>query len=381
MQRGRTIPWGYLALAGALLLAAVLVVVQSGWLDGDDEPGVATAPATPDTASVPLPPTATPASATSAASTPAAISMHPACAQRMRLSTPPSGLLIDDPAFTVWFGEPGSDLAVAPRVQVRAPAGSNSTLPDTGAAWFAGGPQPMRWYGAEEPLTIAATLLDDDRTGAGTAAVDIMDGYMLDQFTQDAQVVFPQPGCWEVTASAGEMQTTIPILVAPVADRPDVRAVIANRATQPYVPPTDCPDPAWTGPSDPLNILWAGWWIEAQSTGLAQTIALGSDSAVFWVGRSSMFRVRYEDDPAWVFAIEAVSSVDGSRVSTSPSRGFPGHAVGALTFPHPGCWEVSLLSGGLPLMTITTFVYPADCRRESATMPVPDDCTVLAGNP
>lgn len=373
----REMPWGYLALGGAVLLAALLFVVQSGWLGGDDDaPPTADATATADTALVPLPPTATAASASSSPS--AVVSTHPACAQSFRVSAAPDGLLRDDPAYVVWYGEPGSELAVAPMVL----AGVSPTMPDTGTYWFADGPQPMLWYGTDAPLSIGATLLDDVDGGAddGTVAVDILEGFIRDESSQHAQLTFPQPGCWELTATAGEMETTIPILVAPVTERPDMLQAVANRATQPYVPPLECPGPAWSGPSDPLSILWAGWWVEAEAAWIGESLALGSDSTVFWAGQVTSFRVRFEDDPSRVFALEAVAS-DGSRVSAATSRRTPGHAVGSLTFGKPGCWEVSLWEDGLTLMTINVFVYPADCRREVATEPVPNGCTVLAGNP
>ena len=373
----RDIPWGFLALGGALALAMGLFVVQSGWPDGDDQQpttggarGAATATADATVQVQVLPPTATVADV-AAVSTAGVV--NAACAQGSRLSGRPSGLLVNDPTFPVWFGEAGSELAVAPIGL----AGLNPALSDTDAHWFAEGPQPVLWFGAEDPLTIDGTLLDDGRAGRADG-FHASDGIVLDQFSQKLTMTFPVAGCWMVTASSGALSTSFPVLVAPFAQRPDVLAATSERSAQPYAPPADCADPAWTGPSDPLGILSAAWWIAPESAG--DTAALGSGSAVFWAGMESEFLLRAEDDPTRVYSIDA-TAVDGSRLTATAIRMAPGQWRWMLPFSQPGCWEVRVSNGSTTLVSVRVFVFPMDCRRESATIPVPDTCTVLAGNP
>lgn len=426
--RGREVPWGYVALAGALLLAVGLFVVQSGMLSGDDDDGdgqrrtpvAAAATATVATADAAggegLPPTATTVVEVAAAS-PEVVASHPACEVNAQLAGAPSGLQVNDPMFSVWFGEPGSALAVAPV----ALAGINHDLPDTGQYWFAEGPLPVLWFGSEAPLAITARLLDG---GGATVAFDGSEVVFRDALTQGMEMTFPEPGCWEITATtvsaeagagggsatadasgtasgspsategasatdtasgtarageAGEvLETTFAVQVAPFAERPDAALAISNATAAPYVAPEACGDPGWSGPSDPLGVLWAAWWIE-EPTGLdGEELALGTDAPVFWNNIESHFIVRaFNDDPTRIFRVDAMSSVDGSTLSAPTYQSEPGQASGTLFFGHPGCWTVYVRDAGETLMSVDVFVYPIDCRRESGVVPVPDGCTVL----
>ena len=101
-----------------------------------------------------------------------------------------------------WYHDDGLWAALAPPYEER---------------WFAGEP-PLKvlWY-TEHPgeLELAGRRID----GPGTLTADVPPGYDAVDY-QPSLILFPEPGCWEITGSVGERTLRIVAEVLSAAQHP-----------------------------------------------------------------------------------------------------------------------------------------------------------------
>jgi hypothetical protein len=194
-----------------------------------------------------------------------------------------------------------------------------------------------------EPLRIEGRRLDAKAPPLGAS---IPDGYFDFQATS---LIFPTPGCWEVTGRAGEaslifvtrvVSTYPPFVIYDVGDVTRESCPV----TQPNgVPPPGDDDALAYGSGSVSTYLWADGRVTAGDTAELRTD--GSLAVEWW----------------WLRWTTGLLEVSGRRLDaeSGPLRaeglGATGEGVmrSVLVFPEPGCWEVTARMGDSGLVFIT----------------------------
>jgi len=202
------------------------------------------------------------------------------------------------------------------------------------------------WRGADTgPLTIEGRRLDADAPPLGAS---IPDGYSFD--FQATALIFPTPGCWEVTGAVGE--ATLSFVVRVLSNYPPfVRYEVGDMTldscpvTQPngVLPPGDDEALAY-GSGSVSTYLWPDGRVTAESDQV-EVRADGSLAVEWW----------------WLRWTTVLLEVSGRRLdaASQPLRteglGASGEGVmrSVLVFPDPGCWEVTARMGDSGIVFIT----------------------------
>jgi hypothetical protein len=209
------------------------------------------------------------------------------------------------------------------------------------------------WWRADDgPLRIEGRRLDGE---AGALHASIPDGYSFD--FQATALIFPTPGCWEVTASAGRLPpltfvTRVVSEYAPFA-RYEVGDVTLDSCpvTQPngVLPPGD-DDALAYGNGGVSTYLWPGGKVVAGSDDATELRADGSLAAEWW----------------WLRWTTGELEISGRRLDavSGPLRAEVADAYGdgvlrsVLVFPEAGCWEVTGRMGDSGIVFITLVEGP-----------------------
>ncbi|MDQ3548143.1 MAG: hypothetical protein M3439_04910 [Chloroflexota bacterium] len=343
------IPWRrQRGLLEAVVVVTVLALVVGGFAFWETRDGSPTASGTPE------PVVGASITATEPAPTPT-VSTCP--------STPsdPEGSIrfAADPFYKDWYGD--GDLWISP-VSIH---GINPTVPDSEWRWFTGGmPVVGDWpFKAGDVFTITAERLDGPADPVSASQTS-------DEMINSIIVSFPDPGCWELTASVQDLSLTIVVNVQPQSERPDIRQAREQReALLPYPAPETC-GPGWGEPEDRSGIYSAAYWIDLDG------LSARSSDGLLWTNEPVALD--------WIPDEWGEITIEGHALDGGMALGYTGdpiHRVGAsegnywqssLFFGAPGCWELTAESGG-ETTTFTVWVYPAECRREPGE-PLPDAC-------
>jgi len=275
-----------------------------------------------------------------------------------------------DPLFKDWYSE--GDLAISPVSINRI----NPTVPESQWKWFTGGiPVAGDWpFQAGDTFTITAERLDGPAEPVNQTQTD-------DTMINSLVVMFPEPGCWELTASVRDMSLTIVVDVRPITERPDVRQAIERRdSVMPYPAPESC-GPGWDGPVDrtgtytpnhmPVGFYSPAYWIDLEG------LSVRSYDGILWTNEPASL--------SWIPAEWGDElSIKGRALDGGMALGYASDLMqrvgaiegnfwdSALIFGTPGCWELTVELGETT-QTFMVWVYPADCRRVEGES-LPDAC-------
>jgi hypothetical protein len=220
-----------------------------------------------------------------------------------------------------------------------------------------------RGPGVDGQLEISGRRLDGD---APPLEAEIQD-YGPSGF-QPSTIVFPTPGCWEVTGRAGDAELTV---VLRFVDEVTDRSAPARRA------PEDCPVTMPNGDAPalaaaPLNHGENGVWTFLPEKGVVVAVALGSKLTPDSVSGAVRRRRGAIELPFWVWSRKRATepfAITGRRLDV---RSRPLEAElrnpratdfsSRLVFPEEGCWRITGRGGADAL---TFVVYLVDELRRS----------------
>lgn len=264
-----------------------------------------------------------------------------------------------DPFYNDWYRD--GELWISP-VSIQ---GINPDVPDSGGRWFTGRmPVSGDWpFKAGDVFTITAERLDGPADPVSATQTS-------DEMINSIVVSFPEPGCWELTASVRDLSLTIIVNVQPLSERPDVLQVLERRDTAiPYPVPATC-GPGWGEPEDRFGNYDASFWIDLDG------ISVQSRDGLLWTNEP--VALDWIPDEWGEITIEG-SALDGGMALSYASD--PMHRVGSiegnywqssLLFGTPGCWELTATVGAVT-QSFVVWVYPSECRRVEGE-PLPDAC-------
>lgn len=345
------IPWRrQRGLLEAVVVVTVLALVAGGFAFWETRGESQTAAGTPETViGAPVTVTATAPSPTSTASNCLETPVNPEGSIRFAA----------DPFYKDWYGD--GEFWISP-VSIQ---GINPTVPDSDWRWFAGGmPVVGDWpFAAGDVFTITAERLDG-------SADPVSETQSNDAMINSIVVAFPEPGCWELTASVQDLSLTIVVDVRPLSDRPDVRQVLERRdAAMPYPAPATC-GPGWGEPQDRFGNYGAAYWIDLDG------LSVRSYDGLLWTNEPVVLD--------WIPDEWGEITIEGHALDGGMALGYasdPTHRVGntegnywqsSLLFGTPGCWEMTVTVGEVA-QAFMVWVYPDECRREGGE-PLPDAC-------
>lgn len=210
-------------------------------------------------------------------------------------------------------------------------------------------------------------------------------------------IVYPTPGCWQITGNAGATSLTFTVWVtftpeiarkiSPTRNCP----VTTNADGDPGLPQYVIPGTRQGGPGTPPatvyptpddffgeNGLWVGLWPAGVVRVDARSNYVTSDGGVsmkFWM---------YRDDAAKGHITISGRRLDGAAPPLTggvPSDyGSVGFQATGIDFPTPGCWEVTVHSGNAALTFVTLVeIVPAGAAlpaTPSATPSAQSECQV-----
>ncbi|HYI16421.1 MAG TPA: hypothetical protein VEX37_13580 [Thermomicrobiales bacterium] len=346
------IPWRrQRGLLEAVVVVTVLVLVVGGfafWEARDGSPG----------GEIPEPVAGASASVTVTRTEPAPTPTTSNC--QVTPANPEGAIrFVSDPFYKDWYGE--GEFWISP-ISI---TGINPSVPDSEWRWFTGGmPIAGDWpFAAGDVFTVTAERLDGP-------AEPVSETQSSDQMINNIVVSFPEPGCWQLTASVRDMSLTIVIDVQPQSERPDIRQAREQReALLPYPAPDTC-GTGWSGPEDRTGNYSAYYWIDLDG------LSVRSHDGLLWTNEPASLD--------WMPDEWGEISIDGRALDGGMALGYasdPSHRVGvaegnfwtaSLLFGTPGCWELTATVGDVA-QSFMVWVYPADCRREEGE-PLPDAC-------
>jgi hypothetical protein len=132
------------------------------------------------------------------------VAAQPAAAQACAVTVPPPGNEFGDSRLTVVIGWPNGEVVFRP--------GGPGFVTSDGALGMKFG-----WYrGVRGRLTIEGRRLDGD---AAPLRSEVNNGYGDSGF-QASYVIFPTPGCWEVTGRVADASVTFITRVVKISDGP-----------------------------------------------------------------------------------------------------------------------------------------------------------------
>jgi hypothetical protein len=227
------------------------------------------------------------------------------------------------------------------------------------------------WWRAErgQELTIEGRRLDAPAPPLG---VEIPVQY--DQFYfQATGLIFPTPGCWEVTGRAGEASLTFVVLVQVAAAKPE--AIATPEAATPAATPFSCPvtlpngtAPPGMSPSPTLHgngKLWVTLHADGRIPVRPENVSPSG-----WLGVKL----------PWWRAVRGTLTIEARRLDAParPARatvpdgyGDIGFQASGVLFPSPGCWEVTGRVGESSL----TFVVLIELAGEADGFPATPEAT------
>ena len=361
---------GVVAVSMIVLVAALMIVLWRGLTAGSDHAGddAAILSDLPTSTAAPL------ASDTSTAPSPSPTSVEIAvgydAATDVCLPSPLSSTRPGDPdqaAFTdTWYGDDPNGLwAGLGRENEGVWTTSNRVL------W---------WRLNPIPIEVSGRRLDAD---APPLKADLIEGY--EGFSHHiSSISFPEPGCWEIEASAGDMQLRFVVGVAPFDESPIGLRVQAEKddiarireATRPHLIPETCSTSSWSGPTtgaagqySPELTNGASWhysyYLDGDGLTLNTRLGLLFEGAnrAFWISETGALP---KDTTITASKIDgggelATLTFDGAEIDVVVQTGentFVTVREMDLSLPSPGCWTLTLENEDVSF-THTVYVYPS----------------------
>jgi hypothetical protein len=207
------------------------------------------------------------------------------------------------------------------------------------------------WRGVEGGLEITGRRLDAE---APPLAASVPDGYGESGF-QVSALVFPTPGCWEVSASVGESSLTFVTRVVSTYP-PFVRYEVGDVTLESCpvteangVLPPDGNEALAYGRGGVSTVLWPDGTVVFEPGGPGEVRDDGS-LAMKWLW------LRGDNGPLLVSGrrLDAEDAALGAEVPEG--YGASGLQPSVLVFPSPGCWEVTGRVGQSALVFVTRVV-------------------------
>ena len=278
-----------------------------------------------------------------------------ACAVTPYATNPPFGVPRQDPAYADWYGSTGGGLWAAPvnRSVYR------QSLVGADTRWFAGAASYVLWYGSLDPLQIQGRRLDGAGSFAGSGATKI-DAFMSTQWTA---FEIPSPGCWSITATAGDTTLDITVSVAPLEWRPDIVYLQRVSAARPYDPPATCAASPLLGPETTSD------WFVAAYAARADGMLMSINQA--WLAAERAESLHFTG-PTLTRDAEIHARQAGASTAFKLRRASDQGRFGDIVFPSAGCWEIVVATPDQTTI-FDVYVYPADC------VPAGNDLSISAG--
>jgi hypothetical protein len=237
---------------------------------------------------------------------------------------------------------------------------------DDEGRWYVG---PMGFHWEADPPAAGEMVVSATSRDHGTR----VRGESLDSNGEHyASIVFPEPGCWDVTANVGEQEVAFTVRVIPELERPAIRAQLeARAAARPWDVPADCAVTELGDPFQSTSIRTLGQlFYSVEGTGMR----LSGDLDLLFEGENVL---RWYPD-TWVEPVIEGRQLDGNGTAlvTSLIRSVDEqgeHAATTVLFPLPGCWQLTGADGERMVEAVVN-VYPAGCR------PSDDHSTAVPGN-
>ena len=279
-----------------------------------------------------------------------------ACAATPYAADLPRGIPNQDRAYVDWYGSQAGGLWAAPvnrSVYREGPISADSH-------WFAGEASYVLWYGSREPLRVQGQRLDGDGSFTGAGATNA-DAAMSTQWTT---FEIPTPGCWSISAQAGDASLEIIVSVAPLEWRPDIVYLERVAAARPYAPPDTCATSPLIGPE-----TTSAWYVAAYAA-QADDMRMSINQAWLAAGRAESLHLIGPSlaDSATIYAQQVGQALPFNLRSASSQSRF-----GDITFPSAGCWDV-VVETPARSTTFTVYVYPGDCAPVDSDLRIPSSC-------
>ena len=341
----------YAAVAAVILVAAIGVAIgialsysDDGAEDDPDLVEVAqatlTARATTQASLATSPPPAVPSP------TATVVETSSVCAADRFAVDLPTGRPRFDLEHADWYGNPEAGLWASPAdFGVFMPEG----FAEAPSLWFAGQPTSVMWFGTSLPVTMTGEQLDGDATLGPVEPHDLTNNI------QWTDVLIPEPGCWELNGTTGDIALTITVEVVPIEFRPDFQILMKLEEARPYEPPATCPVSPLTSPAVRAQGIGAHFWFEGEDDIIA-------DSAGWFVaGEQQSIGVYGGDvDSGLTVTVRSLDAGNGGDFeATVVTLGSTGR-VARFIFPAPGCWELEMETPSTTT-TFTVYVYPEEC--------------------
>jgi hypothetical protein len=337
-----------LARLSRLLLAVALVAVVLPACMGDDADETGPAPGTATRASVPA------ATATAVETIPTPMPLVDVTATAAASGCPMT------PYTAVWVADDGAQV---PRYEVDGL--SVEPEPAWAGRWYAGSMLVLWASDAAGELLVEASRRD-----AAAEPVAFSDTIAANDVLV-SELLFPDAGCWDVTATLGTRELAFTVNVLPFLERDDVQEELAVYSARiPYPPPAECATTPLAGPK------------YRRATGASTQLAYSVEGDGLRVDGELDALFAGENALRWYPEEWGEITVDGSDAAGSGAVGFAGyirsadrygeHWATTLLFPGPGCWQLHGAVGD-QAVDLTVYVYPAECRAELGHTP-PADC-------
>lgn len=335
-----------LVVAAALILSACTTFFDSDETQGEPDLVIA-ARATLTHREMQREPTATPtARPLVATSTPTAVEASFACEADPLIAGLPPGLPPTSPSNHNWYGNSEAGLWASPfdfGYFLSDDAGEAESL------WFAGKVTPVLWYGTIQPVEVTASKLD------GSVTVEQVQSRDMLMETQWTDILFPEPGCWELTAGTEASSLTLTVEVLPIGQRADYHLIQTIFESLPYEAPASCPVTPLVGPdARDESDNFAHYWLEADGI----SVDVGG---WFIAGEQQSMGVHGEGVIDNLTA--AIRGLEPGMRPEMPISTLIFHAdarVASFIFPEPGCWEMEFATLS-STATFVVYVYPREC--------------------
>lgn len=331
----------------ALMLSACGTILDSADETPDEPELVVAARATLTHREMQREPTPTPTARPVVATfTPTVVEADVPCAADPLIAGLPPGLPPTSPGNHNWYGSAEAGLWASP---VDFGYFLSDEFDDAESSWFAGEITPVLWFGSTAPVEVTAKKVDGSVT---LEQLESRDGLMEVQWTD---IMFPEPGCWELTGATGSSSLTITVKVLPVSQRADFRLIQTIFESLPYEAPATCPVTPLVGPdAREESESFAHYWLEADgiAVDVGSWFVAGEQQGMGVYGEGvieNLTATMRGLDPGMRSEV-AISTL----IFNSDAR------VASFIFPEPGCWalEFSTLSS---TATFVVYVYPREC--------------------
>ena len=229
------------------------------------------------------------------------------------------------------------------------------------------------------PIEVSGHRLD---ANAPPLEADLIEGY--EGFSHHiSSISFPEPGCWQIEASAGDMQLRFVVSVVPFDESPVGLRVQAEKddiarireATRPHLIPESCSTSSWSGPATgaagqyPAELTNGASWQYSYylaGDGLTLNSRLGllfaGVNRVFWISdtgalpEDTMITASKIDGGGELAAL-AFDGPENDVVVQTGENTFVTVRGMDLSLPSPGCWTLTLEDEDVSF-TNTVYAFP-----------------------